>query len=228
MDLKKYPNAAKLYKSNPEAFQERLDKALSLIEKFYDEENHSLELFGIGAIEAAEVFCKAFFNPKGILKFYPEKDYAKALEELGPDLSPAAIFSDRVKLYDTSGNRIDRKDFTKEETLEGLFQSIMYAMRFLPANDLTSALLINDVELYGVARFRKLQELLDIQPALNYQKSTNRIIGKRISGTGFYDCGILKHEQAFVECPACHTAHLEKFGEYAVCRTCKAGYELSD
>lgn len=220
--LVKYPNLVKLIAGNEDKFLSLLDRHFALMDKQLDTDTASKKIFGMDSLEASHLFVDVFFNPKGILRYYPNKDHASALSTLNDeDIHPLSLFLDSASIYDMKGNYIPKYEFSTAEDVTQFFQSVLFSARFMNQKDLTRAMLIKDPELVDAIRLQKIQELIKIQPALEYQQAQGIQPLKRIKETGFFDCGSTDEKV----CPACKVRELEELQELRVCRHCHGGFK---
>jgi hypothetical protein len=114
-----------------------------------------------------------------------------------------------------------KKDFTVKNWLQGLMFFSYYGS--LP--DIANYLHTHDHTLYDTEKHENIDKIIEVRPALSYQKAIGILPSKLIPGSGFFDCGDLNGAD---NCPACHVPEsLFSLGEndITVCLECKGGYE---
>lgn len=167
----------------------------------------------------------AFLDYEGINSHAANKAEAKVLsDELKYATNPLYVALGKEGGYDASLKFGLEKGFD----LKNWVSAMLYLGRYYNYPDLTRGLDLNGYELLETEKYKHIEKLIEIQPALRYQRDNEEagFPGQLIEGTGFFDCGREPEHWEGV-CPACKMPTHEKteeFKEYIACFSCKAGF----
>ena len=128
---------------------------------------------------------------------------------------------------DAEGNKVNfeskfalkEKEFDVKSWLHGL----MFYSYYCSLPDLARYLALQDYNLVDEERHKNIAKLVQIRPALNYQKQIGILPGKLIPETGFFECG--NEPITANHCPACQVpGKIHVLEDISVCTHCYAGF----
>ena len=203
IDLENYPYLLNLFQFNKESFAREvkylLDNAKNITEMkenqeffdfFHGYDEKSKEAFRLNTMDLVKSFLNAFFDYEGITAHHPNKEEAELLKYLDHENNPLSIFTGYTVVRDSEGKQITRQEFLgKDMSFTDFLQGLLYAARYLNHTEYVKATALSRYDLVEAMKHDRIIELMKIQPALEYQKLNNIVIGSRKEGTAFFDCG---------------------------------------
>lgn len=232
VNLDKYSALKRLAEEDKDQFLQILKGVFTTMDVMVREGYHEVaeEQFGIPIHELTDQLLQAMFDHRGMLKLMPNQENAAFISESYQHaLNPLAAAFDATDLKDRSYKPvsfeekfgIDKKKFTVKDWL----QSLMFYSYYGSMGDLASYLFTEDHTLFDNEKHENIDKLIDIRPALAYQRAIGILPGKLIPGTGFFTCGDATDT---LVCPACQTRRplLPLDTSTTVCTECKAGYAI--
>lgn len=189
----------------------------------------SEKFFGISIQDLTSELLGAMFDHRGILDSMPNQSNAEMISEAYEHtINPLYAAFDNTDLRDRDFKEISFEEKfgmkKKEFTVKNYIQSLLFYGYYGSLPDIMRYLFTNDHALYDNEKHQNIDKLIEIRPALEYQKAIGILPGKLIPGTGFFAAGELG---AYAKCRACkHPDSLFSLGEddITVCLECKAGY----
>jgi hypothetical protein len=227
LNLDNYPHMKKIAEEDTTAFSFYLKSIMQLAEtalvQGYDKT--SVNEFQIPYASLLLEVSEAFFDYKGILKHHHKPREAKMLEVLQHENNPL-ISKNFYRIED--GEQVTKEEFFGGKLkVKDWLQSMLYAGRYLSHADLVRYLTLNEYALVERMQNDNIAELVRIQPALNYQKGHDLIVGKLLKGTSFFDCGYIKVLNANRDkCRLCLSDNFFDYEEYRLCNDCKAATQI--
>jgi hypothetical protein len=229
LDLSKYPYLQHLAQSDKEQF-------VKIMQTYHDmAENAAMTNFDPDLIKRTfdmswndfvRLLHDVFFDYKGIVRQHHDPQEAKAMRILGIENHPLSVFLGESPAYDAKGEPITLQEYTTAEDITDFFQSMLYGLRYVSSRDLAHYLMLGEFDLINNLKMQNVEKLLDIQPALQFQKEHDIPIGKRLKGTGFFY--IRKHNLVHTDlCPACKSRTLYQYENHIYCESCKAVAEVN-
>lgn len=228
INLENYPSLGKLSEEDKPQFLQLLKSVFKIIDKSVESDFHviSKEYFGLELQDLIGEILGAIFDHKGIMEHLPNQENAHMLSNMyGHTLNPLHAAFSKQGMQDQAGNHVSfeekfgvrERDFTVKKWMQGLLFYSYYCS--LP--DLAKSLALNDYDMVDAGKHENIARLIEIRPALNYQKQIGILPGKLIPETGFFDAGDLKEDN----CRACQVPDtLFDLGAITVCTECRAGY----
>lgn len=234
VDLEKYPSLVRLVQ------QEGQKKFQELMHSLFRIADNAVER---GDIEVSKKYFKlpyhivireildAFFDIKGIMEQHGER-YAHDLANIyGHAIHPlhAAITGER--LNDREGNNVtfrEKYGIGEEEfTIKHWLQGLLFYSYYMSLGDLARYLSLNKLVMAEEEKKKRLERLIKIQPALNFQAENGIPIAAMIPGTGFFDLAVAA-ENVNEICPACKNKQIDDLGDLKACRFCNGGFRRRD
>ena len=204
---------------------------LEALDKNVASGNHKVseEYFGVSLQELTEQLLSAVFDYEGIMSFLPDKVHGEALAALsGHRLNPLYSAHHKTDLmnHDASPATFEEKfGLTEEEfSIKHFFQGLLFYSYYCSLPDLAAHLSTNDFSLLESDKYESIDKLIDIRPALTYQKAIGILPGKLIPGTGLFNCGDFPEGEEV--CPACKVPDtLHDLGTEVLCDNCKGAFK---
>lgn len=200
IDLKNYPFLFDLFEKDKQSFSgyvqnllknaENFNKYTSFYHKYSHYDVMADKVFGKTANELIQIFLDAFFDYKGIVLNHPKEHEQALLEYLEHENNPLSLFTGNALVRNSEGEAITLQEFTgKEMDFKEFLQGLLYASRYLNHKEYVQAITLNRFDLVEAEKMGHFEQLMKIQPALEYQKINKLVVGARKEGTAFFDCG---------------------------------------
>jgi hypothetical protein len=228
VQMEDYPHLLDLANNDKEKFLQLFKATFTMLDQAAEQKHleASETFFGMPYQEFMKDILTAFFDHAGIMSFHPNKATGEALSDLyGHAVNPLHAALMETDLLDAEGNKIsfiekfgiNENDMDIKTWLQGL----LFYSYYCSLTDLAKYLALKDYDLVDEEKHKNIAKLLQIKPALAYQKQIGVLPGKLIPLTGFFDCEDSKGESL---CPACQTEELQRLGNLKVCNHCYAGF----
>lgn len=229
LNLDNYPHLKDLAETDQMSFSMFLKNIMEFADVSIAEKHHiqARQHFDMSFPSLLGELVDALFDYKGILSHHHSPKEAKLLEILGMENNPL-LAKNFYRIED--GEMISREEFfAGEGSIKEWFQSMLYAGRYLSHADLVRYLTLGEFDLVERMKTDRIIELLKIQPALAYQAQHDLIVGKRVSGTGFFDCGNRTIDPNRTECFICLVkGEITKFEDYLFCHNCLGAINVKE
>lgn len=225
IDLNNYPKLEQLYKEDAPRFAASLKHVLEHVENALDTGRfeQSERVYKTNYLELMNTLLDTFFIVHPIAEHHKNAAERQGLKGLNEKLHPMAIFTNNAEVYNAKGEKITPQEWMPIDVfnLKDWLYALFYGARFVSWSELAEYLTLGQYDMIDVLKLRNFNELVEIQPALEYQKSKRITVGKLVQGTGFFDAGLL-HDN-IEKCPACRNDSWIKTDVYAYCEKCRLG-----
>jgi hypothetical protein len=227
VNLENYPTLLDLANNDKEKFLQLFKATFTMMDTAAKHKHleASEDFFGMPYHEFMEEVMSAFFDHAGIMAFHPNKTTGESLSDLyGHAINPLHAAFMETDLLNAEGEKVSfEQKFGLKETemsVRSWLQGLMFYSYYCSLPDLSQYLSLKDYDLIDELKHKNIAKLLQIKPALAYQKQIGVLPGKLVPFTGFYECESTKEDL----CPACQTEELQKLGNLKVCNHCYAGF----
>lgn len=233
IDIERYPELAKIYEDDPAEMGRLASGMLKLVNDFIAEKKlyQAEDILKMGFPEIVREILEGFLDVKQMLSHHADPDINVMLYSIS-GVKEHPFYQVLMKDHITNANNeiitFEQKyGVPKEEfSLKGYISQLMFFSWYCSLGDLATFL--------SGANYKGLDNLQDeyflrkiaIQPSLKYQADHGLMVGKLISGTGFFDIGIPAKEVQDT-CYACKTRGIILIPEtkHRGCKRCFAGYK---
>lgn len=226
IDLRNYPELLKLFDEDRTKFGSTMSKLLIQTDQALEKGrfDHAARIYKMGYLDMMQALSDTFFDVEGIAQKHHSKAEIEGLKGLGGDLHPLAIFTSNAPVYNADGENMAPKEWLQMDyfNLKDWLYALFYGARFVSWHDLAEYLMLGEYELIDALKVQNLEHLLDIQPALRYQKINSIPTGKLIPGTGLFSGG--DSATRFTDkCKACNSEWHTEHPKYGYCSKCRLG-----
>ena len=233
VNLENYPAIKELSKEDKDAFLKMFKGIFNTMELMISKGFHkdSERYFKMPLHELAEQLLLAMFDHRGILDSLPRQGNADTISETqGHMVNPLYSAFSGTELYDKAFNEVSFEEkfgLKKEEfTVKTWLQGLMFLSYYGSMEDIGKYLAADEYDLFEEEKHKNIAKLVEVQPALNYQKSLGYLAGRLIPGTGYFKAGMISSDTK--TCPACKMPDTLEQVTRGVkgCRNCKAGFTV--
>lgn len=227
IDLNNYEHLLDLFENDKQLFADNIRSILLHLDNALKNGRlqASKEVYKMPYMKMMNDVMDAFFEVEGIVRQHSNEAEKHGLRALQYDMHPLAIFTNDAPVYDIQGNNISPREYMRQDLfdIKNWLYSLFYGARFVSWGELSTYLSLGKHELIDALKTANLKHLLDIQPALNYQKENGITEGKLIPGAGLFDGGD-NATKNLDRCPACGSEEWNKDHEkYSFCPKCRLG-----
>lgn len=223
--LKNYPNIRK-YLEETKGDTLPLVKHLQLLDTIFENGDHikAEKVLGMSINDILRETYEAHFDYRGITKNSDNYVEAELLAVLELENNPLSVLTGGKQTRDLEGNEISLENFTGMPyvNFKRHLQKFLYSMKYLNHKDYVNYLMLGKHDLMQVDRNKHIEQIIQIKPALSYQRKQGLPVGFFLDGTGFFDCGEMDLSK-LEYCPACSMgARWHLIEDVGYCLECKA------
>lgn len=227
LNLDNYPNLKALAEQDATMFGAFLKGIMTFSDNALKEKypSKSREHFNLSLPELMTQIIEAFFDYKGITSHHHSPQEAKMLEMIEMENNPLAS----NKFYRVEdGEQVSREEFFGGDlSVKEWLQGMLYAGKYVSHEDLSRFMTLGEFDLVERIKTDRIIELLKVQPALAYQAERDMVLGKRVEGTGFFDCGKIISPLYLEKCQVCMVeGHTQVYEGYVLCNNCQGAIKI--
>lgn len=232
VNLENYPALLELANQDKEKFLQLFKSTFTTLDRAAQLKHieASETFFGMSYNRFMAEVMDAFFDHAGIMKFHPNMSIGASLSDLYEHaVNPLHAAFMETDLLNAAGDMVsyEEKFGLKEEELnvKSWLHGLMFYSFYCSLPDLAKYLSLNDYDLVDEEKHKNVGKLLQVKPALAYQKQIGILPGKLIPRTGFFDCGDYHGGEDCISCQLPNTLHEHKIEEIMFCDYCFAGFK---
>lgn len=231
VNLENYPALMELANTNKTEFLQLMKAMFTIANENVQHNNHevSKNMFGLEFSDLVKNLVDGIFDYRGMMEHLPNKTNAATLASMnGHYLNPLASAFGGFNLRDSSGNEVSfeekfgigKEDFSVKRWLQGL----MFYSYYCSLPDFAKYLATNDYTLLEEEKYANIGKLIEIRPALDYQKKVGILPGKLVPETGFFDCGEIEKDETNCKVCMANDSLIQVTDDLTVCVECKGGF----